>query len=113
MNGEPMRTASKERNGTPAINYHLKSEVSITLRCQLCSTHYTALRIKNCLKSTSTIKEVTIKYTDDFRYKGKPSCTTAKLTPFTKMNWDTKGGPDKSMKNVLYVLRYAKRHVSG
>ena len=23
------------------------------LRCQLCSTHYTAVRIKNCLKSTS------------------------------------------------------------
>ena len=34
----------KERKGTahPSyINYHLKSEVSITLCCQLCSTHYT------------------------------------------------------------------------
>ena len=30
--------------------YHLKSEVSITLRCQLCSTRYT---IKSCLKSIS------------------------------------------------------------
>ena len=27
---------------TPTINYRLKSEVSITLHCQLCSTRYTA-----------------------------------------------------------------------
>ena len=27
------------------INYHLKSEVSITLHCRLCSTRYTAIRI--------------------------------------------------------------------
>ena len=36
----------KERNGTahPSyINYHLKSEVSITLCCWLCSTCYTAV----------------------------------------------------------------------
>jgi len=25
--------------------------------------------------------------------------------------WDTKEGPGKSMKNVLYVLRCAKRHI--
>ena len=37
------------------INYHLKSEVSITLRCQLCSTHYTAFRIKYFSGSISTI----------------------------------------------------------
>ena len=46
----------KERNRAVRpnhINYHLKSELSITLRCRLCSTHYTAVRIKNCLKSTS------------------------------------------------------------
>ena len=29
------------------INYRLKSEVSIMLRCRLCSTRYTAIRIKN------------------------------------------------------------------
>ena len=33
------------------INYHLKSEVSIMLCCQLYSTRYTAIRIKNCLKA--------------------------------------------------------------
>ena len=32
---------------TLAINHHLKGEISSTLRCQLCSTHYVALRIKN------------------------------------------------------------------
>ena len=28
------------------VNYHLKSEVSITLCCQLCSTRYTAIQIR-------------------------------------------------------------------
>ena len=37
------------------INYCLKSEVSITLRCWLFSILYTAVRIKNCLKSTPAI----------------------------------------------------------
>ena len=75
----------KEKNSATHPNYindHLKSEVSITLHCRLCSTHYTAVRIKNCLKSTSAIKIATMKNTDDFRYEGKPSRATAKLTPF-------------------------------
>ena len=61
MTGEPMHIASKERMApcAPDINYRLKSEVTITLRCQLCSTRYTALRIKNC--STSAIKVATRK----------------------------------------------------
>ena len=35
-----MHTASKKEMvpHVPAINYHLKSEVSITFHCQLCST---------------------------------------------------------------------------
>ena len=41
-------------------NYGLKSEVSIALHCQLCSVCYTALRIKNCLKSTSAVKVTTM-----------------------------------------------------
>ena len=99
----------------PAITYRLKSnsEVSITLRCQLCSTRYIALRIKNC---TSAIKITTLKNTDNFLYEGKPSCaTTDKLTSFTvsKDEWDTKDDTGKSMKNELYILRYVKRHVSG
>ena len=59
---------SKENNAARPnhINYRLKSEVSVTLRCRLCSTRYTAVRIKNCLKSTFAIKIVTMKNTDDF-----------------------------------------------
>ena len=108
----------KERNSAARpnyINYHLKSVVSITLRCRLCSTRYTAVRIKNCLKSISEIKIATMKNMDDFHYEGKPSCATDKLTPFavSKDEWDTKEDTGKSMKNALYVLRYAKRHLSG
>ena len=97
------------------INYRLKGEVSIMLRCRLCSTRYTAIRIKNYLKSTSAIKIATMKNTDDFRFKGKQSRTRAKSThfPVSKDEWDTKEDTGKSMKNVLYVLRYAKRHLSG
>ena len=94
----------------PAINYCLKSEVSITFCCQQCSTHYT-LQIKNCSKSTSAIKVATLKNMEDFCYEGKPSRATAKSTLFavSKDEWDTKEDTGKSMKNVLYVLRYVKR----
>ena len=106
----------KERNGAACpsyINYCLKSEVSITLHCRLCSTRYTAVRIKNCLKSTSDIKIATMTNTDDFRYEGKPSHAIAKLTLFavSKDEWDTK--EDTGMKNALYILWYAKRHLLG
>ena len=114
----PLQSTHTERNGAARpgyINYHLKSEVSIMLRCRLCSTRYTAVRIKNCSKSTSTIKIATMTNTDDFRYKGKPSCAIAKSTLFavSKYEWDTKEDTGKSMKNALYVLRYAKRYLSG
>ena len=108
----------KERNGERHhfyINYHLKSEVSIMLHCQLCSTRYTASQIKNCPKSTSAIKVATMINTDDLHYKRKPSHDTAKLMLFTvsKDEWDTKEDTSKSMKNALYVLWYAKRHLRG
>ena len=52
---------------------------------------------------------------DNFHYEGKPSRATAKSTLFavSKDEWDTKEDTGKSMKNALYVLRYAKRHLSG
>ena len=79
----PRHTKRKNSAARPNyINYRLKSEVSITLRCRLCSTRYTAVRIKNCLKSTSAIKIATMKNMDDFRYEGKPSRATAKSPPF-------------------------------
>ena len=108
----------KERNGAARpsyINYHLKNEVSIMFRCRLCSTSYTAVRFKNCSKSTSAIKIATMKNTDDFHFEGKPSRATTKSTLFavSKDEWDTKEDTGKSMKNALYVLRYAKRHLLG
>ena len=95
MTGEPTHTTSKERNGMAHpgyINYCLKSEVPITLHCQLCSTCYTAVRIKNCSKSTSAIKVATMKNMDDFLYERKPSRATAKSTLFavSKDEWNTK-----------------------
>ena len=51
-----------------------------------------------------------MKNTDDFRYEGKPSRATTKSTLFaiSKDERDTKEDTDKSMKNVLYILRFAK-----
>ena len=108
----------KERNGAARpsfINYRLKSEVSITLLCRLCSTRYTAVRIENCLKSIIAIKIATMKNTDDSHYEGKPSRATTKLTLFavSKDEWDTKEDTGKSMKNTMYVLWYAKRYLLG
>ena len=56
-----------------------------------------------------------MKNTDDFRYEGKPSRAIAKSTLFavSKDEWETKEDSGKSMKNVLYILRYAKRHLLG
>ena len=56
-----------------------------------------------------------MKNTDDFHYEGKPSRATTKSTLFavSKDEWDTKEDTGKSMKNALYVLRYAKRHLLG
>ena len=86
------------------------------LCCRLRSTRYTAVRIKNCLKSTSAIKIATMTNTDNFRYEeGKPSRAIAKSTLFvvSKDEWDTKEDTGKSMKNALYVLRNTNRHLSG
>ena len=79
------------------------------------SGHYTTVRIKNCSKSTSAIKIATMKNTDDFHFEGKPSHATAKSTllAVSKDEWDTKEDTGKSMKNALYVLQYAKMHLSG
>ena len=117
----PLQSMHTERNDATcrsfinSIQYRLKSEVSITLFCWLCSTHYTAVRIKNYLKSASAIKIVTMTNTDDFRYEGKSSRAIAKLTLFvvSKDEWVTKEDTGKSMKNALYVLRYAKRYLLG
>ena len=83
-----------------------KNEAPITLCCQLCSTRYTVVQIKNCLKSTAAIK-VAIMYIVQW----KVSHATIKLT-VSKDEWNTKEGTG-NMKNVLYILHYAKRYLSG
>jgi len=80
---------------------YLSSEKK-TLYYQLCSTHYAAVRIKNYLKRTFVIKVATMKITDDFRNKWKPT-TKSTLFVVNKGEWDTKEGRGKSMKNALYV----------
>ena len=56
-----------------------------------------------------------MKNTDDFCNEGKPSRVIAKLTLFavSKDEWDIKKDTGKSIKNALYVLQYAKGHLSG
>ena len=55
------------------------------------------------------------KINNKWPYEGKPSHATTKSTLFSvsKDEWDTKEDTGKSMNNVLYILRYAKRHLSG
>ena len=43
-----------------------ENEVSITVHCHLCSTCYTAVKIKNCLKSSSVIKAAIMKNMGNF-----------------------------------------------
>ena len=97
------------------INYRLKGEVSITLRCRLCSTCYTAIKNQELFEKHLCNQNSHYENTDDFRFEGKPSRAHTKLThfPVSKDEWDTKEDTGKSMKNALYVLRYAKRHLSG
>ena len=67
------------------------------------------------LKSNPVIKVAAMKTTDDFCYAKKPShaITTATLFTVSKDGYDIKEDIGKSLKNALYILRYAKRHLSG
>ena len=106
---------SKEKMSGCINDYHLKSEISIMLRCRLCSTCYTAVRIKNCLKSTFAIKIATMTNTDDFHYaKGSHHVLSPnRHFAVSKDEWDTKEDTGKSMKKALHILWYAIRHLSG
>jgi len=53
-----------------------------SLHHQLCSTHYAAVRINNCLKNTFVIKITTIKITNNFSNKWKPSRAYHKIDTF-------------------------------
>jgi len=67
---------------SPCIPHHKisiisESEVSIAILCLLCSPCYTAVRIKNCLKSMSAIKVATTK---------KRRCCTSQLSFETEVS---------------------------
>ena len=65
VNGELPHSVHDPCSYCATFHHHLKGEVTIALCCQLRSTHYTALQMKNSLKSNSvTILEIT----DDFHY---------------------------------------------
>ena len=64
LDGELTHSMLKSAASPSYFSYCLKSEGFIAL----CSTCYTAVQIKNCLKSTSVIKVATMKNTDDFCY---------------------------------------------
>ena len=89
-----------------------ETEIFISLLCQIFSTCYIALQIRNCLKNTSVVKVATMKNTDDFCYALKETISVQppnqRFSLSAKMN-----GTGKSMKNALHILRYAKRHLSG
>ena len=70
--------------GTMPINYHLKSEVSIMIHCQLCMFNLLHSRTNQELfKSTSVIKVATMKLRTISIMQRKTSRGTAKLTLFT------------------------------
>ena len=94
----------------PPIFSETEVSIPIAFFCQLCLIRYTAVRIKKCSKSTSVIKIVTMKNTDDCSLHA-----TTKLTLFTvsKDEWNSKEDTGKSLKNALHVLQCAKRHLSG
>jgi len=53
-----------------------------------------------------------MKNTGNFHYAKEATTGTTKLAHFT-VEWNTKKDSGKSMKNALYVLQYAKGHLSG
>ena len=87
------------------------SLVVITLHFQLCSVHYSVLQMNEkdlCNQSGYN------RNSDDFCYKFREAIVQCycESTPCTvsKDIWDT----GKSMKHTLmYILQYAKRHLSG
>ena len=86
-----------------SMSYHIMELYVMTIVASLFEKHL-------CNQSIATVKN-----TDDFCYENKPSRATTKSAIFavSKDEWNTKEDTGKSKKNALYVLRYAKRHLSG
>ena len=90
--------------GPPTMRYLLR--LCKTLRCWLCSTRYTAVRINNCLKRTSAMKVATMKITDDFRCEWKPSRAYHKAihVPTTKSSLFAVSKDDGTQRRTLVSL---------
>ena len=115
----PLQQSSHHENRTirvaTTINHCLKSSAAITLCFQLCSTHCTALQMKNSVRIVSASVQSPQKIRTIPVYKrtvGKPCIALPQI--------DTLGCQQKEMRHkgesimhALYILRYAKRHVSG
>ena len=102
-----MNSALHPVNGAAPINCRLKYEVSIMLHCQRDSTHYTAMQIKNFLKSTSVLKVATMKSTKKIsRIQRKLSRVPPNqyISLLTKMN-----GTQRSTSYPEYIDRKEKR----
>jgi len=105
MTGEPTHTASKVSCLT--ISIIIWKVKYITFHCQLFSKCYQQYKSRVFEKQ----KVTSVKNTHNFTVmRRKP---TTKLIYFTvsKDEWNTKEGTCKSMKNALYVLQYAKKHL--
>ena len=100
---------------SPAINYHLISEVFITLNCQLYFNLLHSITSQKLFEKHLCNQSSYYENIDDFHSEGKPSRATTKSTPFavSKDKWDAKEDTGKSMKNAFHVLRYNKRHMSS
>ena len=88
------------------------SEASIMFLCQICSMHYTVVRIKNWSKITSVIR---YSFNGLFPLRIESHHMLPPNRHFllsTKMN-RTQRDTDESMKNALYVLWCAKKAPLG
>ena len=121
-------------------NTSFKITVAITLCFQLCSAHYKVLQMKNSRRSASATIQSPRKYDDSYtptiscclenaaaimlHFQLFSACYTAlkmkncvtivfAINLVSKEKLDTKEDKGKSMMHVLYILRYAKRNVSG
>ena len=115
----PLQQSSHHENtmihAPPTINYCLVSAAAIMLRFQLWSVHYTALQTKNSVRIISAISPVTTENTDDFcvQMYCREAMHHATANRHLWLSEKRKEDKGKSMMRALYVVRYAKRHVSG
>ena len=77
------------------------------------SVHYTMLQRTVCMRSISGINPVAMENMGNSHREATSSY--CKLTPciVSEKNWNTKEDKGKPMMRALYVLRLAKRHMSG